>query len=388
MRRPDKLSNLEHNNTLFFCTEMNYTKEELFGIVNAFDVDSDVADIAPLGDGLINDTFKVTTAAKHYALQRINSAVFQNVDLLQDNIEKVTSHIREKLLEKDPQAPLEQKVLRFLPLKDSCKTYFVDAKGNYWRISAFIEGSHNISEVNEMSSRLAGEAFGEFEAMLVDMPGEIGETIPDFHNMPLRLRQLREAVGNDPKGRVAEVKDLAELCEEYGDKMCLAETLYSQGLLPKRICHCDTKVGNMLFDKYGKVLCVIDLDTVMPSFVFSDFGDFMRTAANQVAEDSPEYDKIDVRMDIFKAFTLGYLSSTKSFLTQREKEMLPYAVQLFAFMQAVRFLTDYINGDTYYKIKYPEHNLVRTRNQIKLFQSALKKEAEMTEFIQGISTQS
>lgn len=153
---------------------MNYTKEELFGIVNAFDVDSDVADIAPLGDGLINDTFKVTTAAKHYALQRINDAVFQNVDLLQDNIEKVTSHIREKLLEKDPQAPLEQKVLCFLPLKDSGKTYFVDAKGNYWRISAFIEGSHNISEVNEMSSRLAGEAFGEFEAMLVDMPGEIG----------------------------------------------------------------------------------------------------------------------------------------------------------------------------------------------------------------------
>lgn len=183
------------------------------------------------------------------------------------------------------------------------------------------------------------------------------------------------------------MKDLVELCEEYGDKMCLAENLYSQGLLPKRICHCDTKVGNILFDKDGKVLCVIDLDTVMPSFIFSDFGDFMRTAANPVAEDSPEYDKIDVRMDIFKAFTQGYLQSTKSFLTQREKEMLPYAVQLFAFMQAVRFLTDYINGDTYYKIKYPEHNLVRTRNQIRLFQSALEKEAEMTEFIQGISTQ-
>ena len=365
----------------------NYTKEELFGIVNAFRIDSDVVDIAPLGDGLINDTFKVTTAAKHYALQRINNSIFKDVDLLQSNIEKVTSHIREKLLAKDSHTPLEQKVLRFLPLKDSERTYFVDDRGNYWRISAFIEGSHNITEVNEMSSRLAGEAFGEFEAMLVDMPGEIGETIPNFHNMPLRLRQLREAVGNDPKGRVAEVKELVELCEEYGEKMCLAETLYSQGLLPKRICHCDTKVGNMLFDKDGKVLCVIDLDTVMPSFIFSDFGDFMRTAANPVAEDSSEYDKIDVRMDIFKSFTQGYLSSTKSFLTQREKEMLPYAVQLFAFMQAVRFLTDYINGDTYYKIKYPEHNLVRTRNQIRLFQSALKREAEMTAFIKSVSSE-
>ncbi len=366
---------------------MNFTKDELFGIASAFNIDSEIVDVAPLGDGLINDTFKVTTASRHYALQRINNSIFQDVELLQSNIEKVTAHIREKLLAKDPQTPLEQRVLHFVPLKGSDKTYYVDNKGNYWRVSAFIEGSHNVTEVNELSSRLAGEAFGEFEAMLVDLQGEIGETIPDFHNMPLRLRQLREAVKNDPVGRVAEVKDLVALCEEYGDRMCLAETLHSRGLLPKRICHCDTKVGNILFDKDGKVLCVIDLDTVMPSFIFSDFGDFMRTAANPVAEDSPEYDKIDVKMDIFKAFTLGYLNATKSFLTQREKEMLPYAVQLFAFMQGVRFLTDYINGDTYYKIKYPEHNLVRTKNQIKLFQSALKKEAEMTEFIQSISAQ-
>lgn len=140
----------------------------------------------------------------------------------------------------------------------------------------------------------------------------------------------------------------------------------------------------MMFDKDGKILCVIDLDTVMPSYVFSDFGDFLRTAANPVAEDSPELDKVDFDMEIFKAFARGYLKGTKPFLTPVERENLPYAACLFPFMQAVRFFADYINGDTYYKIKYPEHNLVRTRNQIKLFHSALGKVPEMSSFIESI----
>ncbi len=358
-----------------------FTKDYLINITQAFRLNSETIDITPLGDGLINDTFKVTTNSGHYALQRINNAVFQDVDLLQDNIGKVTGHIREKLLQKDPKADISRKVLEFLPLKDSAKTYFADNEGNFWRISAFIEGSHNINEVNEKSSRLAGEAFGEFEAMLADIPDKLGETIPDFHNMPLRLKQLRQAIKDNPKGRAKEVADLIELADKYGEQMCLAEKHHSEGLLPKRICHCDTKVGNILFDEEGKVLCVIDLDTVMPSFVFSDFGDFLRTAANPVAEDSPEYDKIDFRMDIFRSFTEGYLRATESFLTPLERKMLPYAAQLFAFMQGVRFLTDYINGDTYYKIKYPEHNLVRARNQMTLFLSALKKEDEMAKIV-------
>lgn len=360
-----------------------YTEEELEKIVSAFNIDSEVVNIRPLGEGLINDTFKVTTHEKHYALQRINNAIFQDVELLQHNIESVTAHIRGKLDEQG-EKDIERKVLKFLPLKNSGKTYFVDGNGKYWRMSAFIEGSRNINEVNEKSSELAGAAFGEFEAMLVDLPEKLGETIPDFHNMPLRLRQLREAVAADPKGRVKEVHDLLDITEKYAEKMCSAETLHSEGKLPKRICHCDTKVGNVLFDAEGKVLCVIDLDTVMPSFVFSDFGDFMRTAGNPVPEDSPEYEKIDLRMDIFKAFAKGYLSTAGEFLTPLETEMLPYAVELFAFMQGVRFLADYINGDTYYKIKYSEHNLVRARNQFTLFRSALAKEHEMLAFIQSL----
>lgn len=360
-----------------------YTKDYLKQIASAFEVDSDITDICPLGEGLINDTFKVSTTHGHYALQRINNAIFQDVELLQHNIEAVTAHIRKKLTARG-ETDIDRKVLTFIRSKENEKTYHIDPEGKYWRMSAFIEGSRNIDEVNEESSRLAGQAFGQFEAMLTDLKEEIGESIPDFHNMPLRLTQLRQAVKTNAKGRVGQVNDLIELCEKYGEKMCLAQSLHEQGRLPKRICHCDTKVGNVLFDQDGKVLCVIDLDTVMPSFVFSDFGDFMRTAANPVPEDSPEYDKIDLKMDIFKAFTKGYLSTAGEFLTPLEIEMLPYAVQLFAFMQAVRFLTDYINGDTYYKIKYPEHNLVRTRNQMALFLSALQKEGEMRQFIKSL----
>ena len=222
--------------------------------------------------------------------------------------------------------------------------------------------------------------------MLSDIPDTLGETIPDFHNMELRARQLHEAVKADKAGRMAEpeVKAILEDLLPYEEEMCKAERLYREGKLPKRICHCDTKVNNMLFDKDGNILCVIDLDTLMPSFVFSDFGDFLRTAANTVAEDSPEVEKVDFRMDIFEAFAKGYLESANVFLTPIEKENLPYAACLFPYMQAVRFFADYINGDTYYKIKYPEHNLVRTRNQVALFHAAMAKVPQMKAFIEKI----
>ena len=163
--------------------------------------------------------------------------------------------------------------------------------------------------------------------------------------------------------------------------MCKAERLYREGKLPKRVCHCDTKVNNMMFDEDGSVLCVIDLDTVMPSFIFSDYGDFLRSAANTGLEDDKSLDHVTFNMDIFKAFTKGYLESAKSFLLPIEIENLPYAAALFPYMQCVRFLADYINGDTYYKIQYPEHNLVRTKAQFKLLQSVEEHTPAMKEFI-------
>lgn len=353
---------------------------QLQEIINHFKLDTPTGEIRPLGEGLINDTFFVEPG---YVLQRVNHNIFTDVEGLQRNIERVTAHIRRKL-ESRGAADIDRRVLRFRQA-DNGKTY-VEANGGFWRVSDFIERSETRSEVTPRSARQAGEAFGDFQAMLVDLPEELVETIPDFHNMELRLRQLREAVAADPAGRLKEVETLVGRIEAVADEMCLAERLHREGKLPKRVCHCDTKVSNMLFDPSGEPLCVIDLDTVMPSFVFSDFGDFMRTAANTAAEDEPDLDKVGFDFEIFKAFAEGYLRTAGAFLTDTEKENLPYAVTLFPYMQAVRFLTDYLNGDTYYKIAYPEHNLVRARSQWRYFELTRQALPAMREFITSLGS--
>ena len=358
--------------------------DHLNEIISYFPEVKEVREIIPLTAGLINQTYKVTTAdanACDYILQCINHQVFQNVDLLQHNIECVTRHIKEKL-EKAHETDIKRKVLRFIPANDG-KTYHFDGE-HYWRMCEFIPDSLTLDAVTPESSYLVGLKFGEFEAMLSDLPEELGETIPDFHNMEFRMKQLQEAVAKDAAGRMEKVRTLVDEIEKDTDEMCQAERLYREGKLPKRICHCDTKVSNMMFDKDGKVLCVIDLDTTMPSFVFSDFGDFLRSAANTSREDEPDLEKIHFNMEIFKAFAKGYIESAKSFLTPLEIEMLPFAVKLFPYMQAVRFLTDYINGDTYYQIQYAEHNYVRTLAQYKLYQEAKKAEPEMKAYIASL----
>lgn len=357
--------------------------DNLFSIVSHFHTKGTVHEIKPLGAGLINDTYKVTTLeqdAPDYVLQRINHAIFQDVEMLQSNIEAVTRHIRKKLEERG-EADIDRKVLHFLPA-DNGKTYWFDGT-NYWRVMVFIPRATTYETVNPEYSYYAGVAFGNFQAMLADIPDKLGETIPDFHNMEFRLRQLREAVAADAAGRVKDVQYYLDEIERRSDEMCKAERLHREGRLPKRVCHCDTKVNNMMFDENGNVLCVIDLDTVMPSYIFSDYGDFLRSAANTGLEDDKNLDNVNFNMDIFRAFTKGYLESAKSFLLPVEVENLPYAAALFPYMQCVRFLADYINGDTYYKIQYPEHNLVRTKAQFKLLQSVEEHTPEMKEFIQS-----
>lgn len=355
-------------------------------IVARFATLGTVESVKALGNGLINDTYVVRTSetdAPDYVLQRINHHIFTDVDVLQGNIEAVTAHIRRKLQEAGTD-DIDRKVLRFIPVKEGGKTYYHDGE-NYWRMMVFIPGAHTLEAVTPESSRCAGKAFGEFQSMLVDINADLKESIPDFHNMELRLRQLREAVASDPMGRVAGVRDLLDEIESRADEMCLAERLHREGRLPKRICHCDTKVNNMMFDEQGRMLCVIDLDTVMPSYVFSDYGDFLRTGANKGDEDDRDLDHVEFDMDIFRAFTKGYLAGAGAFLTPVEIENLPYAAAMFPYMQAVRFLADYINGDTYYKIQYPEHNLVRTRAQLKLLHSVDSHTREMHEYIKSVA---
>lgn len=355
-------------------------------IVAQFATEGSVSEIRPLGNGLINDTYRVVTAdssTPDYVLQRINHHIFTDVDALQSNITAVTAHLRHKLMEEGAD-DIDRRVLTFIPLRSSGKTYLFDGE-NYWRMMRFIDDAETFDVVNPEYARYAGAAFGRFQAMLVDIPDRLVETIPDFHNMEFRLQQLREAIADDKAGRLASVSDIADDLLRRADSMCRTEQLHRQGLLPKRVCHCDTKVNNMMFDRRGRVLCVIDLDTVMPSYIFSDYGDFLRTAANTGAEDDPDLTRVNFNMEIFRAFTEGYLSSAGSFLTPLEREMLPYAATLFPYMQAVRFFADYLNGDTYYKIAYPEHNLVRTRAQIKLLESAEALTGEMADYIKSLS---
>ncbi len=372
---------------------------ELTTIVNRFAYEGTVCEIKPLGEGLINDTYKVTTAEADkpdYVLQRVNHVVFPDVDLVMRNIDAVTSHIRKKLAEQGT-ADIDRRVLRFIPARQDGKLYIkVQGAGGevqeaesgqqeptYWRLMVFIDNAITKQAVDPESSRAAGRAFGNFQAMLADIPVKLGETIKDFHNMEFRLEQLRDVVRRDPAGRVKEerVQKMLEEIEKRADEMCKAERMGREGILPKRVCHCDTKVNNMMFDQQDNVLLVIDLDTVMPNFIFSDYGDFLRTAANKVAEDCREMDKVQFRMDIFKAFTEGYIESARSFLLPVEIENLPYATALFPYMQCVRFLWDYLSGDKYWKCQYPDHNFVRANNQLHLLMSIEKSYPEMQAFI-------
>ena len=357
------------------------TNEQIPQIFHQFQLNENVISAEPFGNGHINDTLKVTNAKGEavYVLQRINHQIFTNVEMLQNNIRIVTSHIRSKLEARGEQ-DIDRKVLTFLPTKDG-KYYYFDGD-SYWRMCLFIPRSQSYEAITPELSYQAGKAFGDFQSMLADIPdGQLGETILNFHNMEFRLQQFHEAIEANAAGRLDEVKPLIDEIEKRATAMCVQEVLYREGKLKKRINHCDTKVNNVMFDEDGKVLCVIDLDTVMPGFVLSDIGDFIRTGANTGAEDDENLDNVNVNMEIFKAYTQGYMETARSFLTPLEISMLPYGGRLLTYMQTVRFLTDYINGDTYYKIHHPKHNLQRTKAQFKLLQSLEEHAPEMENFI-------
>lgn len=338
-------------------------------IISHFAIDTPTDEPRPLKVGIINDSYIVP--AQHqgdpsFFLQRINHHVFPNVDALQQNIAFVTGHIRSKLLAMG-EIDIDRKVLRLIPTREG-GLYYRSPEGDCWRMYLLIEGGMSKECVTPESARQAGAAFGRFQCLLSDIPlDQVAESIPNFHNMAFRLTQLREAVAADAAGRAGATREITDYLLSHADEMMLAERLHEKGELPKRINHCDTKVNNVLFSKEGEVLCIVDLDTVMPGYVLSDFGDFMRTAACTAPEDEPDVDKIHVDLAIFEAYTRGYLS-TATFLTPTERDLLPFGCRLLSYMQAVRFFTDYLNGDKYYKTAYPDHNLVRTKAQIRLFE--------------------
>lgn len=351
-------------------------------IARCFETNGMPVETLPFGDGLINDTYLVTTdCGEQYMLQRINRAVFCDVDVLQNNLLLITNHIR-KCLESGNVKDFNRKVLTPIMAKDG--TTWVENNNDAWRMTLFIKGSVTKSVLNPEMAELTGKAFAEFHSYFArtDAPS-LKETIPDFHNLTFRLQQLKEAITSNKAGRIKECKEETEYLLARADEMLKPMRLAERGELPRRIAHCDTKLNNILFDQEGNILCVIDLDTTMPGFVLSDFGDFIRTAANTGKEDDSDLDNVNVDMNVFRFFAKGYVENA-GFLTSVERDLLPFGAQMLTYMQAVRFLTDFINGDTYYKVLYPEHNMVRTRAQIKLLKSIDANLEEMNSYISSL----
>ena len=335
----------------------------LRSIANQFLSGEEIAAIAPFGSGHINDTFLVETSRKKYLLQRVNHAVFKDVEGLTRNLIAVTSHLREKLTTH----PQVMQALNALPSHDG-RFIVRDEEGNYWRVIDFVGGSHSYDRVpNAAIAREGGRSYGWFVRMLHDFPAsELVETIPGFHDAASRISQFEAAVNADSAGRLKEIRNLADPLLERSVSMMKIHDLGKEGAIPIRVTHNDTKINNVLFNKENIGICVIDLDTVMPGFVHFDFGDAIRTFANTSDEDERILDNITFSMDYFSAFTVGFLDQVGDILNEEELASLGVAPRYITYEQTIRFLTDYLEGDTYYKIKYPDHNLVRARAQYRL----------------------
>lgn len=357
-------------------------------IIGQFAISGSVAAVTPHGSGHIHDTFRVQQAQAgqpDYLLQRVNHHVFKNVPALMENMRQVTAHLREKVASRPGGRP-EQEVLTLIPTL-SGQDYYQDQAGNYWRMLLFLPDTNSYDLVQTPQQAYeGGKAFGRFQALLADFPADrLHETIPNFHNIQSRLEQLQAAIGRDPLGRVGEVGAEIAAIEQRADLMRQIYLLGQSGQLPLRITHNDTKFNNVLLDKANRAQCVIDLDTVMPGYVAYDFGDAIRTTVNTAAEDEADTSKIEVNMDLFTGFTAGFLAETGAVLTETEIASLSLGVLLLPYIMAVRFLTDYIDGDHYYKIHFPQHNLQRARAQLALVKKLEKQYERMDHIIREIA---
>lgn len=334
-----------------------------------FSFEGTVKETRPLGEGLINDTYFVETEgdSPNYILQRKNKNIFKDVPAMMENIQKVTTHLKKKIAAQG--GDLLREALTVIPTVDN-KLYYQDEEGEYWAACLFIEDTitYEFADSPELASQ-GGKGIGKFQAMLADMKEPLADILPGFHNMRFRFKQWDEVLAKDPVGRKAQVQKEIEWIESRREEMLALWAKAESGEIPTRVTHNDTKISNILFDKQGRVLCVIDLDTVLSSIVLNDYGDAIRSYTNAGKEDDENLDNVYIKMDIFEGYTEGYLSETISFLTPAEIENLAFSAKYITFEQVLRFLMDYIDGDNYYKVKNEKHNLVRTHAQYKLLQS-------------------
>jgi Ser/Thr protein kinase RdoA (MazF antagonist) len=343
-------------------------------IAREFALSGEILSASPYGSGHINDTYKVDVkpdgGPRRYVLQRINHNVFRRPDELMANVERVCAHAYAKLKQAgDPDA--ERRTLRLLPTLKG-KAWHIDAAGNRWRCYHFIEGAtgHDVVRSPEQAYA-AAKSFGAFQSLLADLPGgRLLETIPDFHHTPARFARFQQALAQDAHGRAAaSVPEIAFALARAHEVNVVVDAL-RDGTLPERVTHNDTKLNNVLLDDVTQDgVCVIDLDTVMPGSALYDFGDLVRTSTSPAAEDETDLSKVQMQFPMFEALVKGYLESANGFLAPKEKELLPFAGKLITFEIGLRFLTDWLEGDIYFKIKRPTHNLDRARTQFKLVES-------------------
>lgn len=337
------------------------------------------AKVEPYGNGHINDTY--CSAYPRYILQRINTGIFKNPDELMENIENVTAFLRKKIVENGGNP--ERETLTVIKTVDGKNCYKFD-ENNVFRMYLFVEDSKSIESSKTPEDLYeAGVGFGRFQRMLSDYPADtLHESIKDFHHTPKRVEALKQAIVENKAGRAESVKAEIEFALEqsvWADKVING---IGDGLIPLRATHNDTKINNILFDqKTGKAVCVIDLDTVMPGSMLYDFGDALRMGGSTGAEDETDLDKVWFDETAFEAFAKGYLSEMKDDLTEAELELLPFSVKLLTYECGIRFLTDYLNGDTYFKIHREHHNLDRARNQFKLVADIAGKEERLREIV-------
>ncbi|MBQ8783212.1 MAG: aminoglycoside phosphotransferase family protein [Clostridia bacterium] len=352
-------------------------ENDISTILSQFPFEGKLIEIQPINEGLINTTLVADFGEKKYVIQKINTNVFKNPDNLMDNIVSVTEYLKKSIEAEGGNA--DRQTLRFLKTVDG-KPFYIDEDGECWRSYVYLDNSYTISSGCSLDEIYeAARAFGKFQYLLGDFPGnELFETIPNFHHTPTRYDNLMKAVEENKAGRLDEVQEEINFFKDRKHNTSVVTSLLKSGELPVRVTHNDTKINNVLFDgDTKKAICVIDLDTIMPGSSLYDFGDGIRTSATFGEEDDEE--NIGLNVEAFEAYVKGFLDGTDGKLFPKEIELLPFSVILLTQEVAMRFLTDYLDGDVYFKTSFDKHNLVRTRAQIKLIKDVESKMPQLIE---------
>lgn len=361
------------------------SQTDLKEVISAFCLEGQLEECVPYGNGHINDTYRVTfqteQGIRRYILQKMSQVVFKKPVELMENVSKVTSWLCKKITENggDP----ERETLNLVNTKTGMP-YYVDETGEYWRVYLFIEGATCYDVVkNDNDFYQSALAFGHFQRLLADYPAEtLHETIKDFHNTPDRLKKFKKAVAEDVCGRAAAVQDEINFILEREELTRVLYDMQKDGRLPLRVTHNDTKLNNiMIDDKTGKAVCVIDLDTVMPGLAANDFGDSIRFGASTALEDERDLSKVSCNLHLFDVYAKGFIEGCGGALTELEIETLPLGAILMTFENGIRFLTDHLEGDHYFKIHREGHNLDRCRTQLTLVKDMQEKLPQMNEII-------